>query len=99
MSEWSNWFEHDGKSCPVEGQYVQTQSKGGELWEGIAGEDCKKQGINVQTGPGSAWVWSPYNPLAKCEVKSYRVRKPKGMQVLDEIMQFFSIDEKITEDT
>ena len=98
MSEWSNWIEHDGKSCPVEGQYVQVQSKNGSFWEGIAGADCKKYGINVQTGPGSAWIWSPQPELAEYEIKLYRIRKPKGVQVLDEIMQFFSIDKKITED-
>ena len=98
--EWSNWIEHDGKSCPVEGQYVQAQFFSSNLWEGLAGEECKKINISVH-GAGSSWTWSIFKQNSysmQFGVKSYRIRKPKGMQVLDAIMNFFSIDKKITED-
>jgi hypothetical protein len=76
MSEWSNWFEHDGKSCPVEGQYVQTQRFSGKILENIAGSANRQAGKDPNK-IGSAWIWYIGFKFSD-HIKSYRIRKPKG---------------------
>ena len=86
MSEWGQWIEHDGSECPVPGQYGQAVLAKGKLHEAILGlwygpED----GTRV-----SHWNWS--DPVLQQllwdeRVVSFRVRKPKGLTLLEELIR------------
>lgn len=81
--QWGPWINHDGKGCPCVGEYVQANftclhtpifeggTKIGNLWEGVAtGIDC--------------WDWAARQQLTK--FTRYRIRKPKGLTVLESIL-------------
>lgn len=83
MSEWSEWQAHDGKHCPV-GVYVQTHShEDDEVWEGIAGLE---PGATIP-GP-SAWLWALFEEGQPQygDVIEFRIRKPKGLTILESIL-------------
>ena len=88
--EWGPWIEHDGRGCPCIGHWTQSWLKAsigskfpnGEkfyLSEGVAGR--------------SPWNWidSEYGRIqqnGKLAAKTirYRIRKPRGMKVLETIL-------------
>lgn len=90
--EWGPWIEHDGKGCPCVGQWVQaclistdyfSRSQGGakeKTSEGIAGK--------------SPWNWDwtkagKLMPNGKVATKiiRYRIRKPRGLTILEELLE------------
>lgn len=71
---WGPWIEHDGKGCPCLGEFVQTEMEGtDENFVGIAGSEG-----------GRSWDMT-YEPL-HFQILRYRIRKPRGMAVLDAVM-------------
>ena len=68
------WINHDGKGCPCLGMWVHSVHCNGMEFEGIAGS----QG-------GQSWDWSNYQRYSR--IVRYRIRKPKGMEVIDQIMR------------
>lgn len=71
MSEqWGKWVVHDGSGCPCVGMYVQALYENGDIDEAIAG-----------SAGGYSWDWA--NDCL--HIVSYRIRKPKGLTLLEEI--------------
>jgi hypothetical protein len=72
---WTDWIDHDGKGCPCVGWMVQAIHDGFfDTWIGIAGSEG-----------GESWDWTysdSYAPLIR-----YRVRKPKGAEMLEQLVQ------------
>lgn len=70
---WTDWINHDGKGCPCVGWWVEVVNYGiSDTWIGIAG-----------SGGGKSWYWSThYTPVIR-----YRVRKPKGAEMLERLVQ------------
>ena len=74
---WGPWIEHDGKGCPCKGQWVQVINKTCGFWEGKAGTEGD--------GAARSWDWSysfEYDPVIR-----YRIRKPRGMVILEALLQ------------
>ena len=75
QDEWGPWIEHDGQGCPVVGQYVQVVA---EWKDHITGSD----GLVVRPGPD--WYWRNFPKTWM--VRRYRIRKPRGMAILESIL-------------
>lgn len=71
--EWGPWIEHDGKGCPCAGQWTEGVNLNGRSREGIASQ------------AGAGWVWLMPHPRES--VIRYRIRRPKGMAILDAILR------------
>jgi hypothetical protein len=95
MSEWGPWIEHDGKGCPCVGQFVEVVRRSGDVLCGIAGEECIRNGISPNE-PGSGWVWILAPGFEGGWFVRYRIRRPRGMEVLDHILA--NLDQPVTED-
>lgn len=76
---WGPWLDHNGHGCPCRGQYVRMQferialhpnGKESDEAEGIAGEHG-----------GDSWDWTKPG----CNIIRYRIRKPRGMVVLERL--------------
>jgi len=77
--EWGPWIVHDGKGCPVrQGLVVEVVSVDG------FGFAMRSQG-QVSGECPSSWDWRYYPQMRK--IIRYRERRPKGLQVLLEILQ------------
>ena len=85
QQEWGPWIEHDGRGCPCVGHYIRVQLRNGEIYEGVAGQMARANGHDPN-GFGSAWVWHPLNDRS-LEVVRYRIRKPRGMKTLEDILE------------
>jgi hypothetical protein len=84
MDTWSEWFDHDGNGCPCPGQWVQVRARTpkGVL---ITGE-------GIARSSGAAWYSRNYGGVYTdgrliLVVQQYRIRRPKGMDVLDELIR------------
>lgn len=82
--EWGPWIEHDGKGCPCEGMWVRAEYADGEVSEHIAmGYLWPGEGQVV-----NCWDWGE---CAICDcldwrVIRYRIRKPRGMVILEALL-------------
>lgn len=76
--EWGPWIRHDGLGCPV---------KTGVVVE-VVYEDAfgyRANSITTVTGGGySSWNWEHFPELKR--ILRYRERRPKGLQLLDDIL-------------
>jgi hypothetical protein len=69
--QWGPWIEHDGRGCPVKGQWVQVRD--GTGWESepyrahTLNTDCHVDGWDYATIPLDWW---------DARVTDYRVRHP-----------------------
>ena len=88
--DWTPWKDHDGRGCPCVGEVVQValMDLTGRLFVPselfIAGAECSAERIDPARSVLSAWVW----PLGKPEpgrIIRYRIRKPKGLAILQAI--------------
>ena len=69
--EWGPWAEHDGMGCPCVGMYVEVDHETGS-------------GLIIPRVSGECgWNGLPY----ESNVIRYRIRKPKGLQILEAILQ------------
>lgn len=78
--EWGAWIEHDGKGCPCVGQYAHVVSDCGDEFIGIVGSHPQ---FNVSRYPGGSWNWKNRH-LAR--VLRYRIRKPRGLTILENLI-------------
>lgn len=76
--EWGPWIEHDGKGCPCVGMYVQVDGHCG-WWGNIKREEGIVRASAIP-------CWEIIHPEHGPEVIRYRIRKPRGMQTLTEIL-------------
>ena len=70
--QWGPWIEHDGRGCPCIGEYVQGVGDCGGVIEAEVKFD------------GPAWHWS--NAGIFEVVIRYRIRKPRGIVVLESLL-------------
>lgn len=86
--EWSDWFLHDGKGCPLSaGVFYESQSSCGCCMEAIV------NGIDLH-----GIDWFPLRVDRRCNqchrdlklgvptVIRYRIRKPRGMTILENLI-------------
>ena len=83
--EWGPWIEHDGKGCPVVGQYIQCETD----------RDIHKMPDHVRLlksrlveyiprkTDSASWI----GKAGFAQVLRYRVRKPKGLTMLEQLLQ------------
>lgn len=78
--EWGPWIEHDGKGCPCVGEWVEAAFR---LWykteQFIAGSDG-----------GGSWAYGDSYDMRTWHgdpVIRYRIRKPKGLTMLEGILR------------
>jgi hypothetical protein len=87
--EWGPWVDHDGMGCPCRGQIAHMifrkagywnpkmlrrgQAIGPSEWIGIAGPHLTD----------GSWDWS----LGHIPIIHYRIRKPLGLTILEQVMQ------------
>jgi hypothetical protein len=88
QDEWGPWIEHDGRGCPCEGMYTQDAVADGSVIEGLVGNVT-----NPPKGCYSLWVWDsiPSHRFHRRVIR-YRVRKPRGMAVLEQALQAKEVD-------
>ena len=92
--EWGPWIEHDGKGCPCVGMVVEAYKR----WVGlqgpfVAGQEAIKF-LGSADVPGSAWVYVHVVGVTDDWILRYRIRRPRGMEVLDAILA--DLPEKVT---
>lgn len=75
--EWGPWIEHDGKGCPCRGMWVECQFD--DLRPNIEGV---ARGDDVDGTCG--WYWRNKNRVAV--FVRYRVRKPRGLKILEQLL-------------
>jgi len=80
--EWGPWVEHDGKGCPCVGLWVKA------VLEGVPGRFFEAEGEAADEG---CWRWVNWHSVAPDALRTsrlirYRIRKPKGMAVLEGIL-------------
>lgn len=72
---WTDWQQHDGKGCPCVGWYCQ---------------DVHDYRTHTETDEGIAlggksWFWGSGPQYTR--ILRYRVRKPKGAEMLEQLVQ------------
>ena len=75
--EWGPWIEHDGNYVPhLVGLWVRTVAEwpDGKLTE---------RELRVGNGMGASWNWANFGPFTR--VLRYRIRKPRGLTILEQI--------------
>jgi hypothetical protein len=94
--EWGPWIEHDGMGCPkafLLGKIVELALADPE--ENMAhyanivllfGDSYSDDFVKDVEGGGGSWVL-PVTEQDRLYVYRYRVRKPKGLSVLEEILE------------
>ncbi len=80
--EWGPWIEHDGKGCPCVGRVVMVaaiRNLLGEVWE---------QGPAIAQG-GQSWFWAVTGlpPNDTQQIIRYRIRKPRGLTILEGVLE------------
>ena len=91
-SEWGPWIVHDGSGPPPLGTYVHVvYADNAEMEYVFRGERIAVYQLTVApkvrySGPWylTSWDWSGTGSTVP--VKKYRVRKPKGMSMLEDIL-------------
>ena len=82
--EWGPWIKHDGKSCPRGEVVIADFQRAGILGPFIAG--CEGGGSWVYGRASDIMTYSIDKDGARCDpVLRYRIRKPKGLTLLQEI--------------
>ena len=85
--EWGPWIEHDGKPAPyLAGFWVEGDEQVGRLMGGgdLAATWVTREQWRVTDGLGRSWDWSNW-PLYT-RILRYRIRKPRGMTILEELI-------------
>ena len=84
QDEWWPWIEHDGKGCPCVGRWVQVKSL-----SFLSQKTMHVEGI-AGSGGGISWDWTmygkPYGGVIVAKIMCYRIRKPRGMAIMESIL-------------
>lgn len=88
---WTDWIQHDHKGCPVVGYYVRLETEC--LVESFPAH-YRKVGPKVLEGvprklSGKSWCGGNKDYT---KVVRYKVRKPKGLQSLQDILEKIPVD-------
>ena len=84
MSEWGPWIEHDGKGCPCVGEYVQIELNipPATIPSFLRQTEPKLlEGIYPEGATTGAW-----SSVGFTRVIRYRIRRPRGMAILNAIL-------------
>lgn len=90
--EWGPWIHHDGLSRPLpKGTYAMVELRSGAIVECVTGmHNVTASGRLVQKNPlwGDAWIWGSGGAWWRpCEVIRYRIRKPRALIQLIEMVE------------
>jgi hypothetical protein len=79
--EWSDWILHDGKGCPCVGMMVQVTAIANRLG------DEKTHPAKIAKG-GPSWLWAETGlpPNVWQWIIRYRIRKPRGLTILENLI-------------
>lgn len=99
--EWGPWIEHDGAHKPELGAMVEREYANGLIITMRMGDwtTTAKLGISMYRGPcfSSGWMWAD-GMIGNCiPVVRYRIRKPRGMAILEQIARDVTTPIKETE--
>ncbi len=93
MMKWGPWIEHDGKGCPCRGHYVRGVHADGTQKEWIAGTNVWSGHTTLDAKPTGRpevcrWSWAiPGNRTdPRYHIIRYRIRKPRGLTILEELI-------------
>ena len=77
--EWGPWIEHDGKGCPVKaGMWIDVEYRGKR-------PDGGRVNRSVVRAPN--WIWPKEGGLLFAfDVIRYRIRKPRGLTILENLI-------------
>jgi hypothetical protein len=78
---WTDWQQHDGKGCPCVGWWVEFEAGEPDLGQ------VKMSGTLTPARGTRGWVNSDYRNRNTYVVIRYRVRKPKGAEMLERLAQ------------
>ena len=84
--EWGPWIEHDGKLAPhlsglwIEGDVEDCLAVGRR----IVSTSVERLEWRVGSGLGKSWDWSNWPEYSR--ILRYRIRKPRGLTILEEIL-------------
>ena len=82
--EWGPWIEHDGNGCPVPfGTIAEVTERANEDGDGWKSGDERTGVILVSSQKIEPW----YLGQAVADIIRYRIRKPRGLTILEEIAQ------------
>lgn len=84
MMAWGPWIKHDGKGCPVPlGFKIMVRA----CWPTLNKHEVS-MGVVTQTVRDSEhWLWPRATKFKHpCYVSEYRIWKPRGMAILEEIL-------------
>ena len=81
MEEWGPWIEHDGKGCPCVGQVVQVATV-----VNLLGEEKTHPAMTAMGGPSWHWAKTCLPPNVWQHIIRYRIRRPKGMAILENLI-------------
>lgn len=83
--QWGPWIDHDGKGCPCVGELVQCETGSTVKLlnvDALVLGDRLIQYIPLAGSKHRSWYWVPgFNFILK-----YRIRKPKGLTMLENIL-------------
>ena len=86
--EWTPWIEHNGMSEPETGLCIEREYANGVVLVGIMGVTSwsTKDGLPSYSGAcfTSSWIWGKAGDCVP--VIRYRIRKPKGLAILEELL-------------
>lgn len=92
--EWGEWQEHDGRGCPCRGAFVESVCGDGLAEQHIAGAIGPEPGcINVD-----CWDWLDcfLKGAPHFRIVRYRIRKPRGLTILEDLLEKLPVPEKET---
>ena len=79
--EWTDWFDHDGKGCPCKGLWVQAVFD--------RGFPLISEGIALGSWPRfpDQWDWAVCDAVGKARIIRYRIRRPRALLQLIEMVE------------
>lgn len=93
--EWGPWIEHDGKGFPVPvGTVVKVQGSVGN----VAIQVINIANSDLQAGYLTEWHWAfwpSFMFLLHEHIIRYRIRKPRGMAILEDLLEQIDAPEKV----
>ena len=82
-NEWGEWIIHDGKGCPCRGMVVEAIRRNGERIGPYIAMTIRKGNPEEGSAISDSWVHLP----KPTDIIRYRIRKPKGLQILEALLQ------------
>lgn len=86
--EWSNWFLHDGKGCPCAGCMVEAVFERATYsvitYSVVRTRIDPPELFIAGSGGGQSWDWSNWPKHSR--ILRYRIRKPRGLTILENLI-------------